>query len=279
MHGHAEVTQGIGAEIGKHAAARLQRGLGPAGDTDSRSGLGPRTVGHCEQFDRAGIVGDDGPTHHGVYDIAFLRTVPGLVIMAPKDEEELRHMLYTASQHSTGPIAIRYPRGLGEGAELSETYQALPLGVSEFVRKGKEIAILALGPLAYRANEAASIIKEQYDMDISVINARFVKPVDTEMLTRVAMKHKLVLSIEDGTLKGGFGSEVAEFYKEQDFAHVELVRLGIPDEFIEHGTPAVLHKQVGLTADDIVKAIHESKYFKAKPRTTLTDIFKHSRIS
>ncbi len=230
-------------------------------------------------IDRAGLVGDDGPTHHGVYDIAFLRTVPGLTIMAPKDEEELRHMLYTALQSNHGPIAIRYPRSLGEGVELTETYDAIPVGVSEFVRNGKDIAILALGPMTYRAVEAASTMKEKYDMDITVVNARFVKPVDTEMLTRVAMKHKLVLTIEDGTLKGGFGSEVAEYYKEQDFAHVEFIRLGIPDEFIEHGTPAILHQQLGLTAAGIVKAICASKYFKAKPKTILTDILKHSRMS
>lgn len=230
-------------------------------------------------IDRAGLVGDDGPTHHGVYDIAFLRTVPGITIMAPKDEDELRHMLYTATRYSNGPIAIRYPRGLGQGVELSHSFQELPIGVSEFVQHGKDIAIIALGPLLYEAVDAASTLKEKYDLDITIVNARFVKPVDTEMLTRVAMKHKLVLTIEDGTLKGGFGSEVAEFYKEQDFAHIELIRLGVPDEFIEHGTPALLHEQVGLSAEGIEKSICNSKYFQAKPKLNLSEIFKHSRFS
>jgi 1-deoxy-D-xylulose-5-phosphate synthase len=230
-------------------------------------------------IDRAGLVGDDGPTHHGVYDIAFLRTVPGLTIMAPKDEDELRHMLYSASLHTDGPIAIRYPRGLGEGVELSDDLNLIPMGVSEFVQHGEGLAILALGPMLYRALEAVSILKEEYHIDATVVNARFVKPVDTEMLTRVALKHKLVVTVEDGTLKGGFGSEVAEFFKQQDFAHVELVRLGIPDDFIEHGTPAILHEQLGLTADGIVKTIQASKYFQSKPKIRLTEIFKHSRVS
>ncbi len=230
-------------------------------------------------IDRAGLVGDDGPTHHGVYDIAFLRTVPGMTIMAPKDEAELRHMLYTASLHRSGPIAIRYPRGLGQGVPLNETYKRLPIGVSEFIQHGHDVAIVALGPMLYEALAAAAQLAEEHGLTITVVNARFVKPVDTEMLTRVAMKHKLVLTIEEGTLKGGFGSEVAEFYKEQDFTHAELICLGVPDEFIEHGTPAILHDHIGLTADGIVKAIRTSKYFQSKPKTSLADIFKHSRMS
>jgi len=228
-------------------------------------------------IDRAGLVGDDGPTHHGVYDIAFLRSIPNMTIMAPKDEEELRHMLYTAVNFNEGPISIRYPRGLGQGVELSDRFEQLPIGKSEIVQRGRDIAIIALGPLLYRALDAAATLREKFGLHATVINARFVKPVDEEMLIKVAAKHGLVVTLEDGVIKGGFGSQVAEFYGDQ-FRDVELKCLGIPDKFVEHGTPAILRDLCGLSSAGILKTIHDSSFFQNLP-VQMTDTYKQSKAS
>ena len=229
--------------------------------------------------DRAGLVGEDGPTHHGVYDIAFLRSIPNLTIMAPKDEEELRHMVFTALNYKKGPIAIRYPRGAGIGVALSSNYEKLPIGQSELIQQGRDVAILALGPFVYTAIEAAEMLKQHYHINACVVNVRFVKPIDQKMLTRVALKHKLVITIEDGALKGGLGSQVAEFFKEHQFDHIELKSLGIPDEFIEHAPVSVLQNNLGLSAKGIVEAVRISRFFKAKPMTIFADLYKHSKVS
>ncbi|MBN1466780.1 1-deoxy-D-xylulose-5-phosphate synthase [candidate division KSB1 bacterium] len=228
--------------------------------------------------DRAGLVGDDGATHHGAFDIAFLRAIPNMTIMAPKDEEELRHMLYTALQHRDGPIAIRYPRGLGQGVALSDQFEKFPIGVSKVVQDGRDIAIISLGPLLQQALEAAAVLREKYGLHISVINARFAKPVDLEMLTRVGQSHALVLTIEEGTVRGGFGSHVAEFFKEKNFQQVELHCLGIPDAFVEHGAPDILHELCGLSRNGILQKVYRSRYFQSLP-VQMTDIYKHSKAS
>ncbi|MBN1480506.1 1-deoxy-D-xylulose-5-phosphate synthase [candidate division KSB1 bacterium] len=229
-------------------------------------------------IDRAGLVGDDGPTHHGVYDIAFLRTIPHMTIMAPKDEEELRHMLYTALNYRGGPIAIRYPRGLAQGVRLSSDYKKLPIGVAEIVRQGRDIAVIAFGHVLYNALEAAAIL-ESDNTDISVINARFVKPIDHDMLSRLALVNKLIVTLEDGALKGGMGSEISEFLKGHNINHIELIRLGVPDRFIEQGEPSILREHIGISTGGIVNAIRQSNYFQESHMTTFADFYKHSKVS
>ncbi|MBN1560961.1 1-deoxy-D-xylulose-5-phosphate synthase [candidate division KSB1 bacterium] len=229
-------------------------------------------------IDRAGLVGDDGPTHHGAFDIAFLRAIPNMTIMAPKDEQELRHMLYTALQFRDGPVAIRYPRGLGQGVGLASQYEKLPMGVAEVVQQGRDIAIIALGPLLHQARAAAAVLREKYGLVVTLVNARFAKSIDTEMLTRVAKKHTLVLTIEDGVLQGGFGSEVAAFYTDRRYRHIELHCLGIADSFVEHGKPSILYELCGLSRDGILQKVYSSDFFQNLP-IQMTDIYKHSRAS
>ncbi len=229
-------------------------------------------------LDRAGIVGDDGPTHHGVYDIAFLRTIPNMCILVPKDENELRHMLYTAIAYQDGPVAIRYPRGCGFGVDLSEPLETLPIGTSEWCQQGQDVAFVAVGPLVYEALEAARRLESTAGITASVINARFVKPVDTVMLSQIAKSHKLVVTLEDGTLKGGFGSEVAEFFSETSKDN-ELLRLGIPDRFVEHGDPALLYEKLGLTATGIIKSVQNSKTFSELSQLYIPTLYKHSKAS
>ncbi|HOT98252.1 MAG TPA: 1-deoxy-D-xylulose-5-phosphate synthase [bacterium] len=206
-------------------------------------------------IDRAGIVGDDGPTHHGVFDIAYLRTVPDLVIMAPKDEEELRQMLYTAMEYKAGPVAIRYPRGAGEGVALTSGYQPLEIGRSELLDAGEEIAILALGHLASKASSAARILREQDHLYVQVINTRFVKPLDLDMLEEVTAHFKALITLEEGTLAGGFGSAIAEYLADHHLEGVELYRYGLPDHFLLQGNRDRMLDQAGLSIPAIVAAV------------------------
>jgi 1-deoxy-D-xylulose-5-phosphate synthase len=229
-------------------------------------------------IDRAGLVGDDGPTHHGVFDLAFLRTIPNMVIMVPKDEEELRHMLNTALSYNEGPIAVRYPRGHGEGVVLTEEYNTLPIGKSELVRDGKQIAILAVGPMVYRALAAAELIEGALGLSTCVVNARFVKPVDLSMLKEIAGRFKLIITMEEGIIKGGFGSEVAEFLVDEKHMDVELVRRGLPDAFISQGDRNYLLDEAGLSPDAILKAVESSIAFRSLKRTSaLKGLFRLNR--
>jgi len=225
-------------------------------------------------LDRAGIVGDDGPTHHGVFDLAYLRTIPGLVIMAPMNEEELRHMLWTAV-HYNGPVAIRYPRGAGESVPLSASFENLPIGVSKVIRPGNDIAIIAIGPLVHRAIEAAEILYRQDKLSVEIINARFLKPMDTEMLTRVASRFKLVLTLEDGAVKGGLGSEVVEYFSDHKFSSIEIIRCGIPDSFVEQGERETLLHILGLDTEGIVQQVRSAKAYKNLTRLNLFKFNRH----
>ncbi len=199
-------------------------------------------------LDRAGIVGEDGATHHGVFDMAFLRTIPNINILAPKDENELRQMFFTAVEQDQ-PVAIRYPRGSGFGVEIVD--KKLAWGKAEIVHKsvGAEAVILAVGSMVNVAVDAAKIL----NFPIDVINARFIKPLDTEILLRGA---KLFVTIEEGALNGGFGAAVAEFLADKNIS-TPLIRFGIADEFVEHGTRAELLKLCGLTAEQIAEKIAE----------------------
>lgn len=206
-------------------------------------------------IDRAGIVGDDGPTHHGIFDIAYLRTVPDLVIMAPKDEEELRQMLFTAMAYKAGPVAIRYPRGAGEGVALTGSYQPLAIGRSEILDAGEGIAILALGHLARKASAAARILREEDHLAIQVVNARFVKPLDLDMLEEVTARFKVLITLEEGTLAGGFGSAIAEYLADRHVEGIELHRYGLPDRFLLQGSRERMLDQAGLSTPAIVAAV------------------------
>ncbi len=216
-------------------------------------------------LDRAGIVGDDGPTHHGVFDLAYMRTVPGLVVMVPKDEEELRRMMWTALACKSGPVAIRYPRGHGLGVPLGQIRRALPIGVSEVLQEGEDIAIIGVGPLLYQAMEAARYFD---NVSVKIINARFVKPLDREMLTRIAARFPLVITVEEGTVMGGLGSAVAEFFAAHKAKNVELIRLGVPDHFVRHGDRKVLMREIGLDKEGMIKAIEESVSYQKMAKTS-----------
>ena len=207
-------------------------------------------------LDRAGLVGEDGATHHGVFDLAFLRTIPRMSILAPKDENELRRMLFAAVARKE-PVAIRYPRGAGIGVEVEAVPKNLPWGKAEMLREieGAEVSILAVGSMVSVALEAAELLAEK-NILANVVNARFVKPLDAEVLAREARAAKILATVEEGTLSGGYGSAVAEFLADEKIS-TRLVRFGISDEFVEHGSRAELLEQCGLTAEQICGRIVE----------------------
>lgn len=207
-------------------------------------------------MDRAGLSGDDGPTHHGLFDIAYLRPVPGLVHMQPKDEDEFVDMLWTMTNYHDGPIAIRYPRGAGTGAIPKKTPQILEIGKSEVLRHGSRVAILALGNMCEMACEAADLL-EQSGISTAVINARWIKPLDTATLEFFARGCDAICTMEDHTLPNGFGCAVMEHLSEQKIP-TPVVRIGWPDQFIEHGTIPILRAKHGLTAEaaaDRIRAV------------------------
>ncbi|MCR2803103.1 1-deoxy-D-xylulose-5-phosphate synthase [Paenibacillus soyae] len=199
-------------------------------------------------IDRAGFVGPDGETHQGVYDIAFLRHVPNLVLMMPKDENELRRMMKTSILYDEGPIAIRYPRINGVGVELEADPQPIPIGTWETIRPGDTYAILALGPMVEVAEQAAEQLKRE-GLSAEVINARFIKPLDEAMLLRLADEGKKILVLEESSELGGFGSAVLEFYSQRNIFDVQVKIVGVPDLFVEHGSIAQQREEVGLTAE------------------------------
>lgn len=198
-------------------------------------------------IDRAGIVGADGPTHQGAFDIPFMRCVPNLVLMAPSDENECRQMLYTGHLLNQ-PAAVRYPRGQGRGTDIQQTMQALELGKSRKVREGKDVAILSFGTLLPFAEAAAETL------GATVIDMRFIKPLDTEMIDTLVTDHDLLVTVEDGAIAGGAGSGVGEYLMKRQYRN-RLLQLGLPDEFIMQGTQAEMYAELGLDAEGIVKAI------------------------
>jgi len=204
-------------------------------------------------IDRAGVVGDDGPTHHGVFDISLLRHIPGLVIMAPKNENELRHMLKTAVEHD-GPIVLRYPRSAGKGVKLDKKLIPIPLGRAEVLREGRDVTLIGVGPMANVCMEAASVLNGR-NVFATVINPRFLKPLDEERIVFHGRKTGRIVTVEDHALAGGFGSAVLELLDKYDL-NIPVIRLGYPDEFVEHASIAQLHDQYGLSVDGIVKAVN-----------------------
>ncbi len=205
-------------------------------------------------LDRGGLVGADGPTHHGIFDLSYLRLVPGMVIMAPKDENELRDMLYTAVEHRGGPIAVRYPRGNGTGVTIKKGFDLVPIGKGETLRQGNDVALLAIGATVQTALKAADLLQGQ-DISAEVVNMRFVKPVDHELLRDIATRFSRVVTVEDNTILGGFGSAVAEALAAEGITHVRLRMLGIQDRFVDHGTPQELAAEVGLDPAGITASV------------------------
>lgn len=203
-------------------------------------------------LDRGGLVGADGPTHHGALDLTYLRMIPGMVVMAPKDEQELRDMLYTATEHSSGPIALRYPRGNALGVPLRKEFQKLPIGKAEVVRKGRDIAILAIGNMVDHALKASNELSAQ-GIDAEVVNMRFVKPIDSALLRSLAERFTRVVTVEDNSIIGGFGSAVVEEFANIGALHIRAKIHGIPDRFIEHGTPTELHAMLKLDPKGIAE--------------------------
>jgi 1-deoxy-D-xylulose-5-phosphate synthase len=218
-------------------------------------------------MDRAGIVGADGPTHHGLLDIAYLRGYPNIVLMAPKDEGEMRDMLLTAIEYP-GPAALRYPRGSGVGADIEREPQKLEIGKAETLREGTDLAIIAYGSMVYAALEAAEKLAAD-NILATVINARFVKPLDAETLLSAAHRHQTIITVEEAYLAGGFGSAVMELFEANSLLeNVTLHRMGVADEIVTHGDPKVLLGRYGLDADGI--------YLKAKESLT-ENSDKHSK--
>jgi 1-deoxy-D-xylulose-5-phosphate synthase len=201
-------------------------------------------------LDRAGLVGDDGPTHHGVFDLSYLRSIPGLVVMAPKDERELKDMLATALSHD-GPSAIRYPAGAGPGADYSEPAGLLQIGAAELLSEGSDIAIVAVGRMVQNASEAVQLLAEQ-GVSARLINARFVQPLDEQILRQAARECGCILTVEENVLAGGFGSAVAELLVQAGI-RARLDCVALPNEFVPHGNIQALWEQTGLTAPAIVQ--------------------------
>ena len=194
-------------------------------------------------LDRGGLVGADGPTHHGAFDLSFLRPIPNLTVMAPRDEQELRRALVTAIDHD-GPFAVRYPRGAGRGVDLSRPATALPIGCGEVLREGRDAVLIAIGSGVATALEAAELLSAT-SLEVAVIDARFAKPLDAELLTGAAVRAGRVVTVEENALLGGFGSAVAELLAERG-VQVPLLRLGLPDRFIEQGSQEELRQRYGL---------------------------------
>jgi len=210
-------------------------------------------------MDRAGLVGDDGPTHHGVFDIAYLRCLPNIVLMAPRDEAMLVHMLHTALSHDGGPVALRYPRGEGEGVPLPERPRQVPIGTGEILREGSAadgrgtVALLGYGSGVAKALEAAEILAER-GISATVADARFAKPIDAGLVAQLAAEHELLVTVEEGVLTGGFGSGVWETLSDAGLA-ARILRVGLPDRYVTHGAPALLHEEVGFTGPRIADRV------------------------
>jgi len=200
-------------------------------------------------LDRGGLVGADGPTHHGAFDHSYLRCIPNLTVMAPADENECRQMLYTAFTIE-GPTAVRYPRGTGPGVEVVAAMRSLPIGRGEIRREGKRVAILAFGSTLKAALEAAG------EINATVANMRFVKPIDRELVFRLATSHELLVTVEENVAAGGAGSAVMEALAADGLAIPQLA-LGLPDHFVEHGDPQGLLADCGLDAEGILRAIRD----------------------
>ena len=204
-------------------------------------------------LDRAGLVGADGPTHHGTLDLTYLRMIPHLVLMAPKDENELKNMLYTSTKLSGGPVAIRYPRGNALGVPLSDGFVEYEVGKAEVMEEGSDVAILAVGSMVDYAVKALPKLAAS-GISAKLVNMRFIKPFDEALLDELSVTHKKIVTLEENTIVGGFGSSIAEYFIDKGYKN-DILRIGLPDKFIDHGTQAELHQLLEIDPEGIVKRI------------------------
>ena len=205
-------------------------------------------------LDRAGIVGADGATHHGIFDLSYMRCIPNLTISAPRNEVELRHLMFTAQQPNMGPFVIRYPRGKGTVIDWEVPMKVLPIGKGEQLKQGSDLAILTIGAMAHSAQTAIELLEKEKNITIAHYDMRFLKPLDETMLHEIVKKFKQIVTIEDGVIQGGFGSAVLEFFSDNGY-NIQVKRLGIPDAFVEHGTPEELYNMLGLDGEGIAASI------------------------
>jgi len=201
-------------------------------------------------IDRAGLVGADGPTHHGLYDVSYLRAVPNMIVSSPMDEQDLRDMMYTSADYNDGAWAIRYPRGRATGMKVREEFQATEIGKGRTIKEGDDLAMLSFGPIGNYVVEASKTLAAE-GIDIGHFDMRYAKPLDTDLIDHVLSNYNRIITIEDGTKLGGFGSAVAEYVAEQGVG-VPVKIMGVPDEIVEHGTQRQLHDEVGIGPDGIV---------------------------
>jgi len=210
-------------------------------------------------MDRAGLVGDDGPTHHGAFDISWQRCLPHMTLMAPRDEAQLVHMLRTALSYDDGPIALRYPRGAGEGVELPDAPVAIEIGRGEVLREGERVAFLGYGFGVPVALGAAGLLAEAHGVQATVADARFAKPLDGELIASLVAEHDVLVTVEENVLAGGFGSAVVEYLSDHDLAgEARVMRFGLPDRYVTHGEPALLREEVGLTPEAVAERVAEA---------------------
>jgi len=207
-------------------------------------------------IDRAGIVGEDGPTHHGLLDLSYLRCIPNMTIMTPKDEVELRSMIYAALQYANGPCAIRYPKGSTRGTFSAEEFSPIEWGKAEILKKGEKVALFAVGSMVEEAFEASQILEKE-GLSITVVNARFVKPLDEESILKLITEHEIVFTLEENVLEGGFGSAILELLSEKNVKK-EVIRIGLPSVFVEQGKREELLELYGLKAHQIAKRVRKA---------------------
>jgi len=206
-------------------------------------------------MDRGGLVGDDGYTHHGVFDYAYLIPLPNMTVMAPKDENELRHMLLTAIEYNDGPISMRYPRGSGVGVDISGPLHTLPIGKAEIIKEGDDLTIWAIGSMVAEAEKTAALLKEK-GIHAGVVNMRFAKPLDEDLLTQDAAKTHRIVTMEEGVVKGGVGEAVLEALNRHGLLQTtSILTLGIPDEFISQGDKKLLMHDIGLSPEQMAEQI------------------------
>ncbi len=206
-------------------------------------------------LDRAGVVGSDGATHHGIFDIAYMRCVPNMTIFSPRNEIELRNIMFTAQNFKSGPLVIRYPRGKGYINDWRQAMEEVQIAKGEMLKDGNKLAVLTIGTMAYNAQKAIELVEDQKDIKIAHYDMRFVKPLDENMLHEIGKKFKKIITIEDGVINGGFGSAILEFMSDNNYL-IHVKRHGIKDTFVEHGSPEELHTMLGLDAEGIANEIN-----------------------
>ena len=210
-------------------------------------------------MDRAGLVGDDGPTHHGAFDISYLRCLPNMVQLAPRDEAMLVHMLHTALLYDDGPVALRYPRGEAEGVALPRRPEAIEIGRGEILSQGERVALLGYGYGVSLARGAAALLAAEHGVEPTVADGRFAKPLDAELIERLASEHELIVTVEENVLPGGFGSGVLEHLADHDLlGATRVLRIGLPDRYVTHGKPALLREEVGLTPEAVAQRVAQA---------------------